>query len=330
MSPLSWFLSSEEVDIQWNPSTVVSIGHNTLLASDGTHIKRLEFELGGHKARCQVTDVGSILCTGGNVRLVGGEGKVFALGVRLDMKRSFNLRAGHLFIHTCNTDSDTLSPDTNSGKHDDTTVSPIPMIWFHSTIVDGHLVLFGGHREISRAGQKLGHSSDMWVLDTEAEAEGEGWSRVSLPASHSQGLSRCLYTYDTGSFLGFSWTDALRISLDGSVTREPVSYPNGDKWSVGKTVAMCEVGGGLCIFRAETIQPEGTRGTRVYMYDIVTNEVTLCEDLPSDGVVVSVCMLNPTTMLVVQPGALSIVKLDPLLADRWNTIDNLDSSTYDT
>ncbi|GCA63436.1 hypothetical protein KIPB_009936 [Kipferlia bialata] len=77
-----------------------------------------------------------------------------------------------------------------------------------------------------------------------------------------------------------------------------------------------------CFFRiVRTHSDPGQYDNRVYLYDRVSGDATLCEPLPYPDMVLCACMLNPTTMIVVQEERQLLVKLAPEMFNVYTDVD---------
>ncbi|GCA63270.1 hypothetical protein KIPB_008937 [Kipferlia bialata] len=101
------------------------------------------------------------------------------------------------------------------------------------------------------------------------------------------------------------------ISLSGHIEWGDVLFMRNGKRRRGHVLCALDIGPYICLFRTDG----------VYMYDRVSEGVTLYEALPYPDQVLSASMLNPTTMLVVQRERMLVVELDPSLFQRFSDAD---------
>ncbi|GCA64824.1 hypothetical protein KIPB_015475 [Kipferlia bialata] len=88
--------------------------------------------------------------------------------------------------------------------------------------------------------------------------------------------------------------------------------------------AAVNAGPFICLFGShpeDTLEDGDVVTHCVYMYDRVSGDATLCEPLPFPDMVLSACMLNPTTMIVLQEERTLVVELDPELFNIYTDVD---------
>ncbi|GCA65070.1 hypothetical protein KIPB_016156 [Kipferlia bialata] len=130
------------------------------------------------------------------------------------------------------------------------------------------------------------------------------------------------------SFVSFRYPNSVSVSLAGKwartqvVLRDTVSGPHPSRYTSFQVAVYA--GPFICLFGSHTEDTleDGDAVTHcVYMYDRVSGDATLCVSLPHPDEVVSACMLNPTTMLVLQEERTLVLELDPELFNIYTDVD---------
>ncbi|GCA62711.1 hypothetical protein KIPB_005274 [Kipferlia bialata] len=160
------------------------------------------------------------------------------------------------------------------------------------------------------------------------DLEDETWHREPIPSDVAEeltdmtlrGRSLCL---QIDSLLSVTADAALTLSPPGAVLTEEITYERTVYFHDRVLDCVLDIGPYLCLFETENSrdQAENTDEYTVYMYDKVSGEAVSYEPLPFSGMVLSACMLNPTTMLVLQVERTLVVELDPQLFNIYTDVD---------
>ncbi|GCA63536.1 hypothetical protein KIPB_010509, partial [Kipferlia bialata] len=192
----------------------------------------------------------------------------------------------------------------------------------HSVVKVGEtVVVVGGFNTTRDTVRRIHVFTDMWRLDLHGLDSTEPWSCGPIESTFADIFCSVPLTAACkirGSVSRFCGPQLLSVSLTGStsITRGVFDDPLDSK--VMNWDAAVSVGPFICLFGS----PEEDEGTHcVYMYDIVSGDSTQFMPLSFPDKVMSACMLNPTTMLVVQRERTLVVELDPQLFERFTDAD---------
>ncbi|GIQ91022.1 hypothetical protein KIPB_014061, partial [Kipferlia bialata] len=315
--------------------SVSTLSHNTILAAtENGQVDRYTVD----PATLALTDVAQV------VTLLEGRSNAAVYPVLVSGSNQTVLVVTHLLIETHSDGHADLipahlgvtvfHPDTGTVshlRHTTSTTSPTPRIGFGAVVVGEAVVVVGGCDSYYETVRHDGHGgvtrhpqvcNDMWCLDLNSLDSTSPWRSVSIdPRFADIILAPQLQATSSmeDSVVKFCDNTTLSVSLNGRVsfTRgvfdDPL-YSRVMDWDVA-----VGVGPFICLFGSVIHDtPEEGEGTQcVYMYDIVSRDSTQYMPLPFPDKVRCACMLNPTTMLVVQGERTLVVELDPELFERF-------------
>ncbi|GCA63343.1 hypothetical protein KIPB_009382 [Kipferlia bialata] len=165
----------------------------------------------------------------------------------------------------------------------------------------------------------------MWCLDIQGRDIGVSWHRQSIPGPAVMGFRNTevkpVLTSTEDLLLSYA-PMAFTLSLRGQVEAEGITYVGMLPETIRNPFTNVDVGPYTCLFRL--VRPPGEQVgwvDHLFMYDRVSGEATLAQPLPYPDEVTSACMLNPTTMLVIQRDRALVVELDPELFERFTDAD---------
>ncbi|GCA64065.1 hypothetical protein KIPB_013056 [Kipferlia bialata] len=227
-----------------------------------------------------------------------------------------------------------IHPDTEEARHVQYTADckwPQPMLGYKAVIVDETLVIIGGFVYASDTAAVPRHPvffQDMWCLTLHNIDNTDRWTNVSMkevPGKQVFGYTTAVCNI-ADSAVAFLGPMSVSVALNGHeaitmgvLTDTRIQLTLSRNWNVA-----VNLGPFICLFGTITQETlgEDEDGTRcVCMYDIVSGDFTLYEPLPFPGKVVSACMLNPTTMLLVQKERTLVLELDPELFNIYADVD---------
>ncbi|GIQ84536.1 hypothetical protein KIPB_006046, partial [Kipferlia bialata] len=316
MAPKKWYLSCREINLgrgRVEYPTVATYYHNTILAASSLgQVDRFTVD----PATLAVTDVVQLMAP-----LVGGVNRVVHPVLVSDTNTTVLVTTIVLVQRLPNGVRDytpsplevrVFYPDSGVKRHlvySEGAKWPQPRFLYSTAVVNETLVVLGGFNRGSAAdvpGDRRVYQ-DMWCLDLQHLDSTDPWRVVALKSRLAQEL--CSPKLRASSNMGdsisrFYGPHSISVSLSGTVALTPgvmiddPTIPRRLNWDFA-----VNVGPFTCLFGSvigHTLEGEDEGTHCVYMYDRVSGDTTLYEPLPFPYQVISACMLNPTTMLVVQ------------------------------
>ncbi|GIQ80351.1 hypothetical protein KIPB_001132 [Kipferlia bialata] len=355
MTPKKWYLSCREIQLD-NPAelrrrlkcyvSVASFCHNTILAADlegrverftvdpttlaiteHAQLLGLSVDTDTMVIPVLVSDVNQTVLVS-NLEMIG-----------MHAREDGDYRPSPLGVYV-------FYPDTGLHRHLEFTqdsVGPLQRRRFSAVVVDETLVVLGGFYYVGNPTNdpipQYRFPLDIWCLDMHNVDIGETWRRVSMkqqwptedPSVFGCKKAICTVGNSLGTFFGSDPLDLSHLeslarivslrgqtSLTDGVFTDKALVP-GRSIHIGFEVAV-NMGAYICLFGWETqdtAEADDVRTHCVYMFDQVSGDYTLHEPLTFPNEVLAACMLNPTTMLVLQEERTLVLELDPQLFERF-------------
>ncbi|GIQ85793.1 hypothetical protein KIPB_007524 [Kipferlia bialata] len=340
MAPMRWYLSCREITIGSSDDIYVAaatLSHNTLLVAwESGQVDRLTVD----PTNAEITETTTVLgpsplkagLLGVLSCLVSGYNQTVQVSYELIMERSPNgdhiYSATPLEVRVFYPDTGDIRQIGNRGEGD----WPQARLGCSVGLVGGTLVVVSGFKPcVVPDGVTVPPSPipDMWCLDIQCSDSGVRWDRHTIPRRASRtfcnaGLrpAEMCNAGDCVMVSGARHTHSLSLAGERRVERVTYVGKAPQLRIISRTIEV-DMDPCICFFfrYVKTNSDPDQYDNLVHMYDRVSGDATLCEPLPYPEEVTCACMLNPTTMIVVQEERLLLVELDPELFNIYTDVD---------